>query len=143
MKLYLFKILLLIFFLSLLLTMGLIYVIISMRPIEHNTMQCDMSGIFYGVGIFQIIFMTLGSTTIFLNLNKKIRDNYYYSLASFIQVPLAMTFIELIAYKDLRGEGGVLFIPFLCLSILFFFKFRQSEFVRQSDSETRAENKSE
>ncbi len=114
-----------------------------MRPIDHHTMRCDMSGIFYGVGIFQIILMTLGSTTIFFNLNKKIRDNYYYSLATFILVPLMITLIELIAYKDLRGEASVLFIPFLCLSILFFLRFRQSVFVREPGSGTRAENKNE
>lgn len=60
------KILSLIFSFSCIITTVLLFIIQSMRPLNHNRMRCDMSGIVYGMGIGLIIFMTIGLIPIFL-----------------------------------------------------------------------------
>ncbi len=125
MKTYLFKALILTLISSCIITFLLIGIMLSTRPVDHNRMRCDMSGILYGVGIALDILLTISAFPIFLNLNKKVRENYYYSLTSFFLVPL----IIIIGFGLVEGTGIIISIPFIIVLTFFFIKFRKSKFV--------------
>lgn len=130
MKRYLSKILILTFLFSCVITTGLIAMILEMRPVNDNS--CDMSGILYGISIGFIVVMTVGTTTIFLNLYKEVRDSYFYSLISFLFIPLTIALISIICigdFRDGRKEYSAIFIPFLSLLTIYFLKFRKSKFI--------------
>ena len=129
---YLSKILSLTFLFSCITTTFLLFIFQSMRPLIHNRMRCDMSGIVYGIGIGLIIFLTIGLIPIFLNLNKKVRESSFYSLTSFFFIPFITTIISIIYMGDISEsikEYSVMFIPFFSILIYFFLKFRKSKFI--------------
>lgn len=117
---------------SFIITTVLLFITQSMRPLNHNRMRCDMSGIVYGMGIGLIIFMTIGLIPIFFNLNKRVRENTFYSFTSLFLFPSIITVISIIYIGDFSEsikEYSSIFIPFLSILTFFFFKFRKSKFV--------------
>lgn len=129
---YLSKILSLTFLFSCITTTFLLFIFQSMRPLPHNRMRCDMSGIVYGIGIGLIIFLTIGCLPIFFNLKKKIRKNIFYSVSSFFLVPSIITILSIIYMGDFSEsikEYSAMFIPFFSILTYFFHRFRKSKFI--------------
>ncbi len=136
MKIYLLKIWLLIFLVSCIASLCLCYIVLSARTINANSGSCDMSILLYVFSIFQIIIMTISNTTIFMNLNKKIRENYYYSLASFLLAPFVTTLItQPLMFKGWKNMlfYGIMCLPFLIVSALFFWRFRKLRFITKEN----------
>lgn len=79
------------------------------------------------------MFMTFGTLPIFLNMYKIIRENYNYSLLSFLLLPLIISIISILYMADFKEsilEYSAMFIPFLSVLILFFIKFRKSKYIK-------------
>ncbi len=127
MKRYLPGILILTFFISSAITTALTFISLSMSQIGQDFCRCDMSIMLYTFNIFQIIILTIGSIIVFLNLNKKIRGNFFYSLVSFLLVPLTIALLEILYFKNsvVMGMYSIMFIPFFSVLIIFFLRFRK------------------
>ncbi len=136
MKLYLLKIWGLTSLISCLAEMLLIFVMLSMETIDNNVRHCDMSALLYPIGIIYYTILSIGIIPIFINLNKRIRNNFYYSLASFFLIPtLIVLVLEPLSY-DIRTVGVlyILSIPFFITLTSFFWIFRKSRFVNKKEA---------
>lgn len=114
--------------LSVVLTLLAIFVILSNRPVSVSMQRCDMSGIFYGVGIFTVLGMSVASTTMYFNLFQSIKVNVLYSLLSFLLLPLLAAVTLIIAIGDFKyswREDMALVLPFLAIQFIQFVRFRQ------------------
>lgn len=112
--------------LSLVVTTAAIAYVLSIRPLNHNTMRCDMSGISFGVGWFVVICLTIATTTAYLNLKISVREKGFYSFLSFYLLPFVISFslafsIGTIASKELCA----LLFPYFAILTFFYFKFRK------------------
>ena len=90
-----------------------------------------MSGIFFGVGIMYTLFMTLGSTTVYLNFITRIRENYFYSLVTFILLPLLIALAMTLTFGDIIQqwkEYSAMILPYFIVLIIYFQKFRKSKY---------------
>jgi uncharacterized membrane protein YhaH (DUF805 family) len=123
-KTALIKILLWTFFLCTIITLIAIFIIqANTRKEGFSRHSCDMSGIAYGLSIGFNLFLTIASLTLFLNLYKTIRNNFWYSFASFFMLPLIVA-----GYFStfLQEETYLFVLSFFIVLFLFFLRFRKN-----------------
>ena len=114
--------------LSLACTLLAIAAIFSTQPISTSPQNCDMSGIFYGVGIFTVLGMSIASTTMYFNLCQSIKTNACYSLLSFLLLPLLVAVTLIIVVGDFKYAWRMdlaVALPFLALQLIQFARFRR------------------
>lgn len=102
------------------------YVLLGQLPKQHHT--CDMSGLAYGVGIGMILFLTLSSSSVFFNLNNRIRYSTSYSLLSFF-LPPSIAAMLLAKVIGLNGEDpelyAIIVLPFMLILTVYYLQFRK------------------
>lgn len=117
------------FLLSVIITTILILAIHKDPVGDFNIKEYDMS---YALGWGIVLFMTIATTPIYLNLYKKIRNTYFYSLLTFLLLPLAIAIWFSISLGGFSKEWKIITItilPYLFILIFHFFKYRKSNLI--------------
>ncbi|MBZ4187413.1 hypothetical protein [Niabella beijingensis] len=118
---------------SLAATTLLLMFLLSQRPPDHNTIRCDFSGLLFGIGWGVIILLTLSTTTVYLNLYKKIRTRRWLSLLSFFLLPLPTAAVLLAlmgAITESLKEYAAIFLPYLFILCILYHRFRRVVSIR-------------
>ena len=111
-----------------LLSIVIVWIFLENRPIDHNQMRCDMSGILFVVPVVYGIGLIPMCLPIFLNVYENIRNSYFYSFSTFFGLLLLTNFMMII--ESLFGDIEVLLflileLPFVLVLIYSFVKFRK------------------
>jgi len=95
------------------------------QPVERH---CDMSGILYVLLIAHHFILALLSIPIFLNLKRKINQNYKYSFLSFFGLHI-LYYTSSFLFSKAGNEAPFMFflmsIPFFIIYTLEFIRFRK------------------
>ena len=117
--------------LSLLISTIIVALLISKRQENSNSHHnCDMSGIAFGIAWFTIIFMALGSNTIYLNCYKKVRENPVYAALSFFLIPTTIAIIIVFSLGDVNTEWRLylgMTLPYLIILSFHYFRFTRKQ----------------
>jgi len=88
----------------------------------------SMSGILYVFVVANHIVMAISTLPIYLNLYKKVRINFAYSLLTFIFLPLAIKVGTVFIRDDVDWKFIVIYgLPYLSILIINFIIFRKSK----------------
>ncbi len=115
------------FILSAIITTIVMAIMFAQEPSDTNK-NPYISGMAYGIAWMIIISIAIFTTTIYLNLYKKIRNNYFYSALTFLSFPL---FIMISFITSLGGfaQGwkmyGAISLPYFFILIFHFLKYRK------------------
>lgn len=89
--------------------------------------QANVSSVIFGVSFIILFILTIGTTTIYLNLLEKIRANKYYCILSFFLLPVILSVQFLFYFGDMELDTlllySSLFVPFLLGLTYFYFDF--------------------
>lgn len=89
--------------------------------------QANVSNVIFGLSFIILFILTVGATTIYLNLLEKIRANKYYCILSFFVLPVILSVQFLFYFGDLELSTlllySSLFVPFLLALTYFYFDF--------------------
>lgn len=116
------------FILSIIISTILTTLVIDQQPNDIAMMNCDMSGIAYALCWMVIICVAIGTTTLYLNLYKKIRNDYFYSLLSFLLFPLVIGLSFTALFGDYAHEWkgyAAIILPYTGILLYHFIKFRK------------------
>ena len=72
-----------------------------------------------GFSLVFLVLLPVCSLTFFLNLVRKIRNHFYFSLLTFIGVPVIVVIYILIAFIDLSSLGNSVLTVILVLSFIY------------------------
>jgi len=76
-----------------------------------------------GFSLVYLIIMIISSFAVLLNFNRKIRNNFYFSLLTFLGIP---SFCAIIVFIDIQLKTVILFsIIYLVITLLEFLVFRK------------------
>lgn len=131
MKKYLWKSLLYTFLASAFLAFLLIQIAFSK---ESDGLEANQEVFLFAVaGVFWSLVLTIGSTTVFLNLYPQIKHNDFYRFVSYYGVPLVAALLVTVAtYSSgsLKTAGQFLIsnIPFFAVHTYFFIDFSRKNF---------------
>lgn len=132
------------FILTWLIIMIVSFFVSRLLLINHLELQDDtdvswldiLSGLAFVFALKFVFFLILSSVTIFLNLFKKIRNNWFLSMLTYVLIPIG-TFLSIVFgnvfekpvnYEDLKlgfNFSVCLVLPHLMVSLLCFLHFRR------------------
>ncbi len=99
--------------------------------VYYSNPHGSMTGILYIFLILHYLYLAIGSTTIFLNLKKRIRNNFYVSLASFFLVPIVIVLLGMLIFKT--TSTYIFLIPYFLILSISFFLFRNSKIINKTE----------
>ena len=110
------------FLFSSIITTALVAAIINLARADAPIQRCDMSAIGYVIGWLGVIILTLGTTPVYFNLMKEVRQSNVLSLLSFFLLPVGMAVWFLFSFQ---ATSLMVSVPYLSILTVQFIRFKK------------------
>ncbi|SHL82569.1 hypothetical protein [Flavobacterium chilense] len=142
MTIYFIKVWLLIVTFNLLISGSLLYRLFEIQDDTKGLFMFLITSLAFFFFLKSVLFLSLSSVTIFINLYEPVRKNHFYSLATYCLIPFVIFFCFMVSDLsidefdfDMLKSGwkisAILTLPHLIISLIVYLHFRKRWIVKQ------------